>query len=45
LKQRERTISLNGGWLLHLREGAKPTPVGFATAFMMRAIISHDLMQ
>jgi len=38
LKQRERTISLNGGWFLHLREEAN-------RCRLLRAIISHDLMQ
>jgi hypothetical protein len=43
LKQRERTISSNGGWFLHLREEANPCRL--CDPFMVRATISHDLMQ
>ena len=42
LKQRERTISLNGGWFLHLREEANPCRL--RDPFRVRATISHDLM-
>jgi hypothetical protein len=41
LKQRERTISLNGGWFLHLSEEAKLCRL--RDPFMVRATISHDL--
>jgi hypothetical protein len=43
LKQRERTISLNGGGFLHLREEAKPCRL--PDPLMVRATISHDLME
>jgi hypothetical protein len=43
LKQRERTISVNGGSFLHLREEANPSRI--RDPFKVRATTSHDLMQ